>query len=394
MKIRPTEPDIETIYSRVKKGTLDLQPDFQRAEVWKSPKKKLLIDTILREWQVPPVHVIYDSETCVQEVLDGQQRLSAIISFMNDEFRVNGYIEPHDDDIVALDNLRYSDLPEKVKNRFDRYSIRFFEITEYNQGEPGELFNRLNEALKLTSAEKRNAYVGQLRSQMKDLVNKLETENIESKFLGFSNQRLAYHDLFIKLCFLLENRNILAKYTEKSLNDRARDDTPFEKNVIDAVSYSIEVFGLINKQVKSNDYSVHITKASFFSWLFSLSDIYFGSGAFEKEAVCKSFLNFELRRGLFRESYKISSFHALIDNQNAQEIYELFSERSVTKVMTSSSLLIRDIVIRMAVHETIPDIISVRDTQKLRKLITEIAHVGAKECLEKFAEKEIIGEFL
>lgn len=263
MRINTTDPDLQTIFSRIEEGSLDLQPEFQRAEVWKGPKKKVLIDTILRGWQVPPVHVILDEENYVQEVLDGQQRLSAIRDFMSDQLRVNGNIEPLDDSLQELDGLYYSQLPDRVRNRINRYAIRVFEIVEYNQGEPGELFNRLNESLKLTSAEKRNAYVGLLRKQMKHLVDSLKLNGVDSKFLGFSNQRLAYHDLFIKLCYLLEKNDLTASYTDKQLNDRARDDVDFPDEIIQAVTRAIETFGLIKQELEKIDQKVHITKATF-----------------------------------------------------------------------------------------------------------------------------------
>ncbi|WP_155487387.1 DUF262 domain-containing protein, partial [Vibrio campbellii] len=218
MIIDSHDREIDFLYYKIEKGELDLQPDFQRAEVWKGPKKKLLIDTVLRGWHVPPVHVIHDAITGKQEVLDGQQRLSSIVSFINDEFRVDGNLEPYDEEIKALNGLKYSELPSQIKVKFDSYTIRVLVIKHYNQGEPGELFNRLNESLKLTSAEKRNAYVGELRSQMKYLVNKLDEYEVTSTFLGFSNQRLAYHDLFVKLCYALDKGSLFYKYTEKDLN--------------------------------------------------------------------------------------------------------------------------------------------------------------------------------
>ncbi|MEO0908549.1 MAG: DUF262 domain-containing protein, partial [Pseudomonadota bacterium] len=58
MKLTPTEPDIATIVSRIDRGDIDLQPDFQRQEVWSVKKKKRLIDTILRGWSIPPVHFV------------------------------------------------------------------------------------------------------------------------------------------------------------------------------------------------------------------------------------------------------------------------------------------------------------------------------------------------
>lgn len=389
MKIKPTEPDLRTIFGRIKDKSLDLQPDFQRAEVWKLPKKRLLIDTILREWQVPPIHVIFDEEMCVQEVLDGQQRLCAIRDFMEDEFKINGDIEPIDDEIKLLHNLTYSDLPAKVKNRFDRYAIRIFEITDYNQGEPGELFNRLNESLKLTSAEKRNAYVGKLRSQMKYLVKYLDDNGIDSSFLGFSNQRLAYHDLFIKLCFLVESNSLLAKYTEKNLNDRARDDKPFEDKVIASVKYSIETLGDIKTQLENSNKTVHITKASIFSWLFFFSNIAFNNDNPDKSLFIKTFESLEVAR--FNRKYKNTFQLSLFDvaDSDIGVLLDVFNERSTSRVMTSASLSIRDLIINLCYlnYSENQCLLSSSKKESIYKFLDTLSILDIKTCLDDYVEE-------
>lgn len=347
MKIKATDPDLSTIYSRIKDESLDLQPDFQRAEVWRTPKKKLLIDTILRDWQVPLVHVILNEDSMVQEVLDGQQRLSAIRDFIDDKFRVDGRIEPFDDDLYALNGMLYSQLPSKVRNRFDRYAIRVFEILEYNQGEPGELFNRLNESLKLTSAEKRNAYVGELRAQIKTLVDELEINNIDRKFLGFSNQRMAYHDLFIKLCYMLESGSVIASYTEKQLNDRAREDRPFEENVINAVTFSINVIGAAKERLDESEKVIHVTKASINSWLFFIAHQKLITPNLDDSVLIETFVNFEADRAFYRSTNKVPRRHFSLGYDVVIELFSLFGTRSTSRVTTASSLVIRDIIISL-----------------------------------------------
>jgi len=89
MRLLPSDPDIQTIVSRIESGVIDLQPDFQRGEVWSIAKKKRLIDSILRNWHVPPLHVVM-TDGGIQEVLDGQQRLVAIRDFVRGLFPVDG----------------------------------------------------------------------------------------------------------------------------------------------------------------------------------------------------------------------------------------------------------------------------------------------------------------
>lgn len=346
MKINTTDPDLRTIFARIDEGSLDLQPDFQRAEVWRLPKKKLLIDTILRGWQVPPVHVILNGESDVQEVLDGQQRLSAIRDFMYNKFKIDGHIEPIDDDIKELDGLTFEKLPTKIKNRFERYAIRVFEITEYNQGEPGELFNRLNESLKLTSAEKRNAYVGNLRNQIKSLVSCLDANSLDKNFLGFSNQRMAYHDLFIKLCYMLEKKSLIASYTEKQLNDRAREDEPFDNSIIESVKNAIFILSKAKEKLDYTGSKIHITKATLISWLYFFANMLEHNNGLDNKLI-NFFYLFEKDRFAFKENGDLVGIFYNVNSEQIKEVLEEFNHRAISRVMTGSSLLIRDFIISL-----------------------------------------------
>jgi hypothetical protein len=140
MRLLPSDPDIETIVSRIKSGDIDLQPDFQRGEVWSRSKKQRLVDSVLRDWHVPPIHVIEDIATRKQEVLDGQQRLVAIRDFIDGEFPLDGQIEPIDEGLLPLHGYKYRDLPDVWKRRFNQFTIRLFRIVDYRPGEPGALF--------------------------------------------------------------------------------------------------------------------------------------------------------------------------------------------------------------------------------------------------------------
>jgi hypothetical protein len=167
MRLSPSDPDVQTIVSRIRAGDLDLQPDFQRGEVWSLQKKRRLIDSILRNWHVPPLHTVIVKDTGKQEVLDGQQRLVSIRDFADNLFTVDGFIEPLDAKVKSLHGLYYRDLPDWARRLFDQFTIRVFRITDYEPDEPGELFYRLNRITNLTAAEQRNAFFGPVRKQVR-----------------------------------------------------------------------------------------------------------------------------------------------------------------------------------------------------------------------------------
>ena len=66
-----------------KEKRLNLNPDFQRGSVWSPGARTFLIDTILRQLPVPKVYLRTNIDVAtkktVREVVDGQQRMRAIL---------------------------------------------------------------------------------------------------------------------------------------------------------------------------------------------------------------------------------------------------------------------------------------------------------------------------
>ena len=72
---------METILRRIKQGTLILNPDFQRKEVWTDVRKSQLIESILLEIPIPMFYVSSE-EDGNWTVVDGLQRISAFRDFV------------------------------------------------------------------------------------------------------------------------------------------------------------------------------------------------------------------------------------------------------------------------------------------------------------------------
>ena len=219
MEINSKDPDIETIYQRIKREIIDLQPDFQRDLVWNVKKKQGLIDTILRLWEFPPVFLIEPnhSGSQVYEVLDGQQRLNSIRSFIDDEFPVDGQMAPQDKFILSLDGMVFSELPQDIKSRFLMRSIRVHYLSDYRKDEPYELFFRLNQGSNLTPAEKRNTLYGEVRDQVRHLVIVMSSLGLNVQKIGFNNNRLSYQDVLSRYLFILDNPSYKKKITDTDL---------------------------------------------------------------------------------------------------------------------------------------------------------------------------------
>lgn len=142
------------------------QPQYQRGEVWKVPRKQKLIDSLLRGFDVPKFYLRKRSSPVpyLYEVVDGQQRLSAINGFLDGDFRLG----PESSqvpfgDFGDLSGLRIDELPVDARLRFDTYQLSIIEISEATEEEIREQFLRLQEGMALIQPEKRNAMLGAMR---------------------------------------------------------------------------------------------------------------------------------------------------------------------------------------------------------------------------------------
>ncbi|TGN41659.1 DUF262 domain-containing protein [Marinobacter confluentis] len=349
MRLLPSDPDIQTLYGRIKNSKIDLQPDFQRGEVWTEDKKKALIDTILRGWHVPPIHIIVVEETGEQEVLDGQQRLVAIRDFMSGAFPVDGYCEPFNKDMKALDGLFYEELPPKHKNLFDSYSIRQFLITDFEPGEPGELFHRLNQHVRLTPAEKRNAFYGPVRVQIKDLVKGMQELGIDKSILGFSNSRMAYDDVLSKFLLYVERGSIREKITEGDVTNLFRRNFGFSDSTVNDANAALKGFAEAFHTVSTS--KVKFNKATLLSWLLFFLRIRVSS--YSPEITPYFLLSFEMtrlsaRRGSDEFSWDQNGtleggLEEILHDQLA--LINLFNDRASSRVADVSSVIARDFVL-------------------------------------------------
>lgn len=262
MKLAPWEPDLKTLVDRIDEGDIDLQPDFQRQEIWSGKKKKKLIDSILREWSIPPIFLVVRQDGRM-DVLDGQQRLAAIRDFVHNEYAVDGTIEPIDSRIKVLSGIYYDDFEPDIRRTFNHYTFRCFKITDYSPEEPSELFYRLNQPSLLTAGEQRNAFYGPAREQLKRIVREFETRNNNRDTIGFSNVRLAYDDIFARLLVFVEKKSFAMKSTESLVSQRFRQGEGFDDSVIATVRKSIDNFSISRNELLG----VRLNKASTLSWL-------------------------------------------------------------------------------------------------------------------------------
>ena len=134
---------------------INLQPKFQRGAVWSRVAQSSLIDTLLRDYPIPKIYIRsqtdVETQTTIREVVDGQQRLHAIYSFVGNELRLGPGTKEYT-------GLKYKDLSDADKSRFLEYAIGVELLPNAKDEYVLEVFSRLNSyTVALNQAELRNA---------------------------------------------------------------------------------------------------------------------------------------------------------------------------------------------------------------------------------------------
>ena len=130
-----------------KQKQLELNPFFQRRPVWSDKAKGYLMDTILRGKPIPKIFIRQklnvSTKTSTREVVDGQQRLRTILTYIKDGFAVSKRLNP--DHGVQAQVLSYEisvdlliNLPDAevldIFGRLNSYAIVLNEQERINAG--------------------------------------------------------------------------------------------------------------------------------------------------------------------------------------------------------------------------------------------------------------------
>jgi Protein of unknown function DUF262 len=130
----------------------NFEPPYQRRSVWTDEKQSYFIDSILRNFPIPPIflHRKIDSGTgkTTFDVIDGKQRLTAIARFINNEIPAANEYGPAEEP-NALEGAYFNDLIEneslaEFRSAFWKYDLSVEYIDPTDIGLIEDVFDRLN----------------------------------------------------------------------------------------------------------------------------------------------------------------------------------------------------------------------------------------------------------
>lgn len=185
MKMTAGRRALDKIYKRRDRYEI---PEWQRGEVWNNERKQQLIDSILRGWKLPKFYFLKTDDDSY-EVVDGQQRLSAIYDFFANELALGQEAS------TQHGGLYYKDLKQKSSDGFDDFEIEFDEIEDAGEEELKQFFQRLQQGLPLSSSEKLNS----IHSKLRDFCRACMRHDFFQKTVHVANTRLAHFDIATKV---------------------------------------------------------------------------------------------------------------------------------------------------------------------------------------------------
>ncbi|MQY45955.1 DUF262 domain-containing protein [Rhizobiales bacterium RZME27] len=151
---------------------MDLRPFYQRRPRWDVRTQSLLIESFVMNIPVPPVF-LYERDFNSYEVMDGQQRITALRDFYANTLKLRGL-----ETWPELNGRYYSTLPDKIRAGIDRRSITSIVLLKESTGSEEEasllretVFDRLNTGgIKLERQEIRNALY---RGEFNDMIHQI-----------------------------------------------------------------------------------------------------------------------------------------------------------------------------------------------------------------------------
>lgn len=250
---------IMLLYSE--RDEINLNPDYQRmGGVWTIAKRTLLIDSILNDYDIPKLYFHQLSPELLRTtghryaVIDGRQRLESIWSFMDGEFALAADFDYQRDSSIDLSRLTYQDIAKqfpKIRIKFDSFVLPV--VTVSIDGDDLDLiedmFSRLNEAVPLNAAEKRNAVGGDLVNA----INAISTSEFFTDRVRFSNSRYRHREAAARFLLveeqLLDGRAIIDTKKEyldalarKHHNDNSQHVENLKQTVVDVLTVMSEEF--------------------------------------------------------------------------------------------------------------------------------------------------------
>ena len=226
---RPIQTLLNQIRNINKRDGIDLQPKFQRGYIWSSDFKDKLLYSIIKSYPIGNVSLRVRTEKndkgAMFEVVDGQQRLTTIYKFIENEYVIQSdvsrsiieYIIEYvgeDSDIRLLKLkkklhnkgkilLSFKHLPQVIQDNILAYNISITNITNASDEEITEYFRYLQNQERLRAGEIINSVPDTELDKYLKMINDID---LLLDKLSFGNKRKQFDRVFYSILGLIDGK--------------------------------------------------------------------------------------------------------------------------------------------------------------------------------------------
>jgi len=245
MQRRSTQIPYTTTTLKQKFGNSITIPEFQRGLVWTVQQKKELIDTIINDFDIPKLYFAKSNDGKFS-VIDGQQRLNAIIGYMGNRYPLDSDATYYENSEISIGNTFFKVLPVNIQSSIEGYILTVVECEGFTEEMQKELFERLQNGTSLNSPEKRRSMKGDMPKMVTTLSNhqlfaKLNNQKKGAKLLNKPDSRFSHEDIVAKIMLDIGINNI-ATASASNLKHLYKDN----KSITDSDQLVLETITLLD----------------------------------------------------------------------------------------------------------------------------------------------------
>lgn len=283
-----TVKNIQKMYDD--KKVLSFSHPIQRAaEQWNQTQKSLLVHSILANYPIPNIYVLREDSEQVDDkgkpvfnfyVLDGKQRLTNILSFIDGEYPLdenipNIFIE---DEEYEIGGKYFCDLPEPVQYELTRFKFEIVTFEDCTNDDVETIFFRLNNSTALTKSQIAKSIVG---VDMAEFINMILGSRFFTESCNFSKAQLKSEDpqrvLFQSMMLMDDVHNLdfeLKDFSENTILEYAASikgtySDEQQEIIMNAVDYLEKAFPQKDKNIRK----VHIPMLVYLADIALKSDV-------------------------------------------------------------------------------------------------------------------------
>ncbi len=259
MKTSSKERTLQWICNQYKKGNISFSHKLQRPIGQWSPKmKSLLIHSLLSGFPVNPIYIV--DEGGILYTLDGSQRTSTCISYLNNEFALrkdtpNIEITSNENGETIIKEYeiagkKFKKLDEEVQSTLLACSLEFCTLSDYTDEEVKEMFRRQNTSKPLSGKLLR---IVNESDAFSDAVYSLSNHPFMDKLMTNTQRKNGTDkDLIIQTLMLIctNDKNDFTSFRSKDIDVFVIDHADESLEKIETLSSALDSFNEVFDEIK------------------------------------------------------------------------------------------------------------------------------------------------